>query len=128
MRYIGIDYGAKRVGVAISDTSGTFSFPEASLENNTQLVDFIVSLTKEKGIGALVIGDTRGSSGIENPVTEEMERFAHTLELRTQLPLHFAKEIFSSIEASRYAPAHDEHNNAAAAAIILQRFLDSTVK
>ena len=125
MRYIGIDYGEKRVGVALSDGNESFAFPETVFQNDANLEDNILSLIREKGIEALVIGDTRGSSGIQNPMTKEAEEFAHALARRTNLPLHFTKEIFSSIEASRYAPADDEHNDAAAAAIILQRFLDT---
>ncbi len=128
MRYIGIDYGAKRIGVALSDASGKFAFPECSIQNNAAAAATLATLIAQKGIEAIVVGDARGSSGVENSVTKEAEHFAHTIAKRTGVSLHFGKELFSSIEASRYAPAHDEHNDAAAAAIILQRFLDASVK
>lgn len=122
-KYLGIDYGAKRVGLAVSDTEGTIAFPREMIPNDGQLLPHIVRLAEEEKIGAIVMGDTRAAGGRENPITAESDRFAQELREHTRLPVERAFEIWSSIEAGRLAGG-EGHDDAAAAAIILQRFLD----
>jgi putative Holliday junction resolvase len=124
MKYLGIDYGAKRVGIAISNEEGTIAFPRVEIQNNQQLLSSISRLIKEEGIKRLIVGDTRSHGGGENSVTAEAEKFIAALARTTSLPVERAFEAWSSIEASRYAPEGKGHSNAAAAAIILQRYLD----
>lgn len=124
MRYLGLDYGAKRIGVAVSDEAGGFAFPKETIPNDAQAIEGIARMIVEAAIGAVVIGDTRAANGAENPVTFEADRFVEELGERVQIPLHRAWEAWSSIEAGRFAP-DGEHDDSAAAAIILQRFLDT---
>lgn len=124
MRYLGIDYGAKRVGVAVSDAEGTIAFPRDTLDNNASLLEGLAGLVAKEGIEAIVVGDTRSHGGAKNPVTAEAENFMKKLEERTEKRVLSTFEAFSSIEASRYAPEGKEHEDSAAAAIILQRYLD----
>ncbi len=123
MKYLGLDYGAKHVGLAVSDGTGSIAFPLEIVATGIALAR-VTQLIEEKKIEALVIGDTRSHGGGENPVTKEAERFAEALARETSLPVSRAFEAWSSIEASRYAPEGSEHNDAAAAAVILQRYLD----
>ncbi len=124
MKHLGIDYGAKYVGLAITDADGTIAFPRAEIPNDAALLPFLVRMIEQEKIGHIIVGDTRTHGGAENPVTKAAEAFVAQLSQATAIPVEFATEIWSSIEASRYAPKGEEHNNAAAAAIILQRFLD----
>jgi putative Holliday junction resolvase len=124
MKYLGIDYGGKRVGVAVSDAAGSIAFPRAVLPNDARLPEVLAKLVADEGIGHIVIGDTRTVSGAANPVTAEAENFAEHLARETGVPVSRAFEAWSSIEASRYAPEGKGHDDAAAAAFILQRFLD----
>jgi putative Holliday junction resolvase len=124
MKYLGIDYGSKFVGIAISDEGGGIAFPRAEIPNDEKLLSFLVRMIEQEKIGQILLGDTRSSGGRANPVTEAVEKFAVVLAQATAVPLEFVPEIWSSIEASRYAEKGNEHSNAAAAAIILQRFLD----
>lgn len=128
MKYLGIDYGAKRVGVAVSDAAGTIAFPRATLPNDAQLFSQLEELVKNEKITRIVVGDTRSHGGKENPVTAEAEAFVTALEKALATPVVRVWEMWSSIEASRYAPEGKEHNDASAAAIILQRFLDTRGK
>lgn len=123
MKYIGIDYGSKRVGLAISDDRGSIAFPLDTVETR-EASSRIAQLVLERKVGGLVIGDTRSLGGGENPVTKEAEKFADTITRETGLTVSRAFEGWSSVEASRYAPEGKQHDDAAAAAIILQRFLD----
>lgn len=125
MRYIGIDYGTRQVGVAVSDPAGAFAFPRTTLENDAKLVGALCGLARDEEAAAFVLGDTRALSGGENPVTAAADAFAKRLESECGLPVHRMREAWSSAEAMRYAPAGKRHDDSAAAAIILQRFLDA---
>ena len=124
MKYLGIDYGAKRVGVAVSNDTGSIAFPRKEFMNDPNLLSSLLALAQEEKIECIVVGDTRTLSGNPNSVTEEAERFMKALGERSALPVIQASEAESSKEASRYAPQDHEHDNAAAAAFILQRYLD----
>ncbi len=126
MRYIGIDYGAKRTGIAISDLAGTFAFPREVLLTNDLLADRIAAYATEEGVTEIVLGDARTDSGAANEITPRVDACARALEERG-LIVHRAREAWSSAEAMRYAPPGKRHDDAAAAAIILQRFLDARV-
>ncbi len=124
-KYLGIDFGSKRVGVSISDAAGTIAFPRATLPNNDQLFSELAELVKNEKVGTIVVGDTRSHSGKDNPVTAEAEAFVIALQVAVPVPIERVWEMWSSIEASRYAPEGKGHDDASAAAIILQRFLDT---
>jgi putative Holliday junction resolvase len=124
MKYMGIDYGSKRVGVAVSDANGTIAFPRGTLANDATLMAMLSDTVKNEKIERIIVGDTRSHGGGSNPITPEAEKFTEELARLTGLSVSRAFEVFSSIEASRYAPETKQHDDAAAAAIILQRFLD----
>lgn len=124
MKYLGIDYGAKRVGIAVSDEGGTIAFPRGTLENGPDIVEHVTKRATEDQVEKIVVGDTRSFSGLENPVTKESDEFVERLKQATGLPVERAWEAGSSIEASRYAPEGQGHDDSSAAAVILQRFLD----
>lgn len=123
MRYIGIDYG-DTIGIAFSDEAGVFAFPHASIQSDGKEVNEIARLCAERGVHEIVIGDTRALNGGANRITERSDRFAESLGRATGLSVHREREAWSSVEAARFAPQGDRHNDASAAAIILQRFLD----
>jgi putative Holliday junction resolvase len=124
MRYLGIDYGEKRIGLALSDRDGGIAFPHSTIENNKKTLATLLSLVEAEGVGCVVMGDTRGSSGGENTITESAELFLAELEEESGLTVRRVPELYSSVEVSRYAPESSGHNDAAAAALILQRFID----
>lgn len=125
MRYLGIDYGARRIGLALSDERGEFAFPKETVPNDATSVDRIAQIAAREGAEAIILGDARAMNGAENLITDEVEAFAKILSGHAGLPVTLAREAWSSIEAARFAPKGKEHNDAAAAAIILQRYLDT---
>ncbi len=125
MRYLGIDYGARRIGLALSDEKGEFAFPNATVPNDGSTIDRIGKICVKEGVQEIVIGDTRAGNEGENVITKEAEDFAELLSKHTRLVVHRVREAWSSMEASRFAPKGKEHDDAAAAAIILQRYLDT---
>jgi len=126
MRYLGIDFGMKRVGIAVSNDEGTIAFPRATLTNDDALAQEILKIIETEKIGVVVIGDTKALSGEPNPIVSlSADLFIEELKEDIAIPIIKAFEGWSSIEASRYAPKGKEHDDAAAAAIILQRYLDT---
>ncbi len=121
MKYLGIDYGAKRVGVAVSNAEGTIAFPRETILNNGQLSQALIEIILHEKPEAIVIGDTRTLEGAANPVTVEADAFAERLHEATHLPVKRAREAGSSIAAS---DGSDGHDDSSAAAFILQRYLD----
>ncbi len=124
MKYLGIDYGAKRVGIAVSDAEGKIAFPRSVLPNNEKLLSQLKQLAGDEHIQTIIVGDTRAFAGLENPITKNLETFVEELKKNIELPVILGWEAGSSIEASRYAEKGNEHDDAAAASIILQRYLE----
>ncbi|MFZ1988109.1 MAG: Holliday junction resolvase RuvX, partial [Minisyncoccia bacterium] len=71
MRYIGIDYGTKKVGLALSDEAGTMGFPHGIIPNTPRLLETIVTLIKEKKVEAVVMGESKDFSGKDNPIAQD---------------------------------------------------------
>jgi putative holliday junction resolvase len=137
MRHLGIDYGSKRVGLAISDEEGKLAFPYKIIKNDTTLIDTIHNICGEEEVSAIVIGESRDLSGEPNKIMGSIEEFKRNLEGELDLPIDFEKEFMTTIEAR--GRAGKESNtarksasrrskvtevDASAAALILQRFLD----
>ena len=124
MKYLGLDYGTSNIGVAISDERGAFAFPRTVLPNDASTLSALRTLVEQEGIETVVIGDTRSFGGAENPITKGAEMFISSLSQTIKVPVTPVFEAWSSMEAGRYAPKGQSHNDAAAAAVILQRYLD----
>lgn len=124
MKYLGIDYGTKYVGTAISNQEGTIAFPKISFLSDDSLLPKLIKLINDERIERVVVGDTRSSGGRANPVTEEAENFIQALRSAVAINILPVTEMWSSVEASRYAPKGEMRDDSAAAAIILQRYLE----
>jgi putative holliday junction resolvase len=140
LRIVGLDIGRRRIGVAISDATGTLARPVTVLTrpgsdaDTLRLVaDEIARLSAEDdGVGAIVVGLPRRLDGSANEMTPLVHTFAAQLSAASGLPVVLQDERLSSIEAeSRLAVrekdwrARKKKLDAAAAAVILQDYLDS---
>lgn len=135
MKILGIDYGTKRIGLAISDEGMKFAFPKKLIENNMDVLEEIGKIIKDEKIFEIVVGDTLDASGEENEVTFELQDFIESLGHKFQLPIKKEREFFTSIEARGRAGKESlnareikkvspDKVDASAAALILQRYLD----
>ena len=127
MRFLGIDYGAKRIGLAISDERQTLAFPKEILPNDKNIFEKIAEILREENITEVVIGESLDFSGKPNKISGATENFITEFEEKFKLPVHKQKEFLTTVEARRY----QENNNsvdASAAALILQRYLDKKNK
>lgn len=134
MKYLGIDYGLKRTGIAVSDSGGHMAFPRTVLQMETKQRfwdDFLALLETEKP-DALVVGLPLRSDGSESLTTRQVRNFARSLQRRVSLPIYFMEENLSSLEAESMLREAGKKGkkmlaslDAAAAARILESFLHS---
>ena len=138
MRILGVDVGARRIGLAVSDATRTLARPLTTLHVTSaadgvqRVADMITTLAAEHdGLGAVVVGLPVRLDGSPGDATARVRTFIDALKARTPLPIATEGERLSSREAeSRLAEREKdwrkrkEKLDAAAAAIILQDYLD----
>ncbi len=135
MKYLGIDFGTKRIGIAISDDLGSFAYPRTILKNDEKLIENLKHLILTEGIEYIVIGESLNDKGISNQVNQNIKNFVEILSKEFNLPVNKEQEFFSSFEAhgrlgkeslndrkTKIEKGNDLDSKAAA--IILQRYLD----
>lgn len=133
---LGVDYGARRVGLALSDPTATIATPLPILtrrRGQRPPVAAISRLAREHDAVAIVVGLPLTLEGAESDWTREVRGFGERLAQRTGLPLHWVDERLTSVEAEHAVRAsglpkakREEKGrvDTAAAMLILQRFLD----
>lgn len=123
MRYLGIDYGTKKVGLALSDESGTFAAPLRVIPNDDGLIKEIKKVCEEHAVATIVMGLSTNFKGEDNPVMKDARRVKEVLERDESVCVEFEPEFLTTAHAAR-----TEENKAAldasAAALILQSHLD----
>lgn len=133
MRFLGIDYGKKRIGIAISDEGGKLAFPKETLANDLNLFKNLTKIIEEENVTEIVIGESVDFDGKANEIMKEVSGFIDSLKKNTTLPIFLEKEFLTSVEARKHKNFHEQSrivkkNNekvdASAAALILQRYLD----
>ena len=143
MRVLGIDSGRRRVGLAVSDASGTLARPWQTIEAGAtpaETAGRIVALVEREAhrtlgdfeIGGVVVGLPRRLSGEDTHGTELARRLATELTARMQVPVHLQDERLTSHEADALLAqrqpdwrARKKLIDAAAAALVLQDYLDT---
>lgn len=123
MRILGIDYGAKRIGLAVSDESRTFA-RELSIVSPKEFWESLHDIIKDHEIGAVVIGWPLNMSGEETRKTREILNFKLQISKKTNLPVETVDERLSSVMA-QHLPGGNKNVDSLAAQILLQNYLDS---
>jgi putative Holliday junction resolvase len=134
MRILAIDHGEKRIGLAISDPTGTIANPLTVIKHVSRMIDAaqVAALAIEHGVGLIVIGQSFDDDGLPNLAGRRAARFAEALREQTNLPVKLWDESFSTQKArgariqmgvSRKHRAG--HLDQLAATVILQSYLDA---
>lgn len=123
MRLIGIDYGRKRVGIALSDEEGKFALPYGVWANSNSLVADIKKLCLEKAVNAVVIGESRNLDGSENEVLRDIKFLKAALDEALEIPVYLEPEFYTSAQAERIQ-GKNALTDASAAALILKSYLE----
>lgn len=130
-RSLGIDYGTKRVGLAISDPLGLTASPLAVVPRSA-VVQEVVNLVKEQDVGTIVVGLPTGLSGDEGMSASEARKLADELGSATGIEVVLRDERYTSrmaetalLESGMRRRKRRESVDKVAAAIILQDYLDN---
>ena len=141
MRHLAIDYGTRRVGLAMSDESGQFVSPLDVLfvTSPAEAVDRVVQLVRREEPETIVIGLPINMDGSEGESAKSVRQWAATLQKSVSLPVVFVDERLTSFEAEqmlvqqqrsgRKLSRQDKKKrlDAIAAAVILQGYLDGSL-
>lgn len=133
MRFLSLDYGTKRIGVAVSDEFAFGAYPLTTIHRSRSLthdLQEILRLAQKEGVGAIVVGLPINADGTHGPSAQNAASFAASLGKRTKLPIHLHDEFLTTAEAEEAMIAMDisrkkrrETIDKAAAALILESFL-----
>ncbi len=143
-RFLGIDFGTKRIGVAISDENSTLAFPKEIVQNDKDTFKRLREIIQKENVREIVVGESVDFSGKLNALSGRIEVFILELQEKFGLPVHKQKEFLTSVEARKAgvtknslspSSAHSKlkqiksgRADASAAALILQRYLDKINK
>ncbi|WP_419785168.1 Holliday junction resolvase RuvX [Pseudodesulfovibrio sp.] len=134
MRVLGIDFGLKRVGLALSDVTGTLVSPYRTIERTTRnaLFDELAEILQKESVQAIVIGLPVSLEGEDTLTTRQVRNFADSLARRTELPIHLMDERLSSAQAEEELNAAGLRGkkrkavlDSQAAAVILRSWFES---
>jgi putative Holliday junction resolvase len=133
VRYLAIDHGQKRTGLAISDSSETLVSPHSVIEttNEEELLRRILDIINSEEIDAIVVGLPVNMDDTEGPRAQQVRQFSLTLQKRTDKVVHLHDERLSSFEADYLAgdleltrKKKKKRLDAIAAAAILRSFFE----
>jgi len=133
LRVLAIDWGAARVGLAITDDLGIIATPYDTFPNNGNVYERIAGLAREKDVGRIVVGLPVTLSGAEGAAAAAARAFAEALGARVNVPVELFDERLTTRAAERAmrdagAGAREikEHADAVAAALLLETYLKYT--
>ncbi|MGA2175697.1 MAG: Holliday junction resolvase RuvX [Verrucomicrobiota bacterium] len=133
MRVLGIDHGTKRVGLALSDETGTIAQPLEFLaaEPAEKLLSRLRDIVAERKVAEILVGIPRNMNGTYGPAAEKARGFVAALEQVLTVPVKTWDERLTSVQANRFLietgmrrEQRKERADQTAAAILLQSYLD----
>ena len=134
VRILAVDHGEKRIGLALSDPTATIASPLKVIEHISRLMDAaqVAAQAQENEVGLIVIGQSFDEEGRPNLAGRRAAKFAQTLQEQTTIPVVLWDESFSTqdahaarIELGVPRKKRGGHQDALAAVVILQSYLDS---
>ena len=134
-RILGIDYGQKRFGIALSDDDGEFAFPHETIavRGKKHAMSELERICREENVAQVVIGLPLNMDGSAGPMADEVKEFADWAYKRLDMPIHLWDERLTSAEVEAAMLAADLRRDARrnardklAAQRILQSYLDAS--
>jgi len=132
MRTLALDVGLRRIGVAISDPTGTLARTLTVTKRDAKIWKRIAQWVREHKVEQIVVGLPLLLDGTRGAQTQDVERFVRELEQHVSVPIHLWDESLSTVTAQRLmiaagrsAKTRRKRIDAVAAAVILQDFLDA---
>lgn len=134
MRILAVDHGEKRIGLALSDPTGTIASPFKVIEHVSRIMDSaqVATIAMENEVGLIVIGQSFDEEGLPNLAGRRAAKFAQALKEQTSIPIVLWDESFSTqdarttrIELGVSRKKRAGHQDSLAAVVILQSYLES---
>ena len=122
MRLLGIDFGSKRIGLALSDEARQFAMPLSVVQNTADYFAEIEKIATDNEVKEIVMGESRNYKGEPNEILMESMEFKDKLESKG-FTVYLELEFMTSMQAERFQGKTDL-TDASAAALILQSYLD----
>lgn len=101
MRYLGVDYGTRKIGLATADSELKVAIPLSPIFYNTldQAINLIGEIANQEGVGKIIIGLPLSFTSQETNISGEIRNFAEILKTSIDVPIDFENEILSTQEA-----------------------------
>ncbi len=134
-RSLGLDIGDKRIGVALSDSESILASPFTIIDcrNERQDIEAIIHIINQHQVRQIVVGLPRSMDGSIGKQAEKVKAFVQSLSGHTEVPVEFRDERLTTVSAKRLMQAastkkarRKDRDDAVAAALILQGYLDET--
>jgi putative Holliday junction resolvase len=127
MRVLGVDYGSRRTGLALSDPLGITCSPLVvlSVPDTGELVARIAEIAQQYGADEIVVGMPRPLAGGSNPQSDKTSAFKRQLAASVRMPVRTSDERFTSKLAAGGTSSRATPRDAVAACYMLQSYLDS---
>mgnify|MGYP002336502857 CR=1 FL=1 len=134
MRILAVDHGEKRIGLAISDLTGTIASPLSVIKHVSRIIDAaqVAEIANQNDVKLIIIGQSYDEEGKPNFAGRRAGRFADELKNQTNIPIEMVDESFSTqdarnarIELGVSRKKRAGHQDEYAAVVILQNYLES---
>lgn len=134
MRILAVDHGEKRIGLAISDLTGTIASPLNVIKHVSRIIDaaHVAEIANQNDVKLIIIGQSYDEEGKPNLAGRRAGRFADELKNQTNIPIEMVDESFSTqdarnarIELGVSRKKRAGHQDEYAAVVILQSYLES---
>ena len=122
MKRMGIDFGSKKIGVAVTDDGGMMAFPKEVVPNDGKFLAYIEKFVLENKVEEIVIGHSLNNAGEPNKIHAAVEELMTDITLSLGLPVHLEPEQYSTQQAI-HLQGRSASTDAAAAALILDSFI-----
>jgi putative Holliday junction resolvase len=135
MRYLGIDYGKKKIGLALSDDDGSMAFAYKVIPVTSDIHHVVAKIVSDERVEKIIIGESKDAKGNDNAIMDDVRDFIGQMSFLVQIPIDTQREDFTTrsalqslvpeknVSRSRAKKPTGE-DDALAAAIMLQRYLD----
>ncbi len=122
---MGIDYGTRRIGIAVSNPEGSIALPRTTIEveSEADAVRGVKKIIREEKIETVVVGLPSAADGTDTEQTRVTRAFIEKLAVEAMVPVEPEDELLTS-RMARASGMENGHIDAASAALILQSFLD----
>jgi len=95
-RILAIDYGKKRIGLAVTDPLNIFAYPLITLENNNSFMDKFKQIIVEYNVATIILGDPLKENGQNSDLDSQIRKFKKQIEEKFQIDVHMIDERYSS--------------------------------